>query len=152
TPSSRTAIVETKSPRREKPAGPWIFISELEPTRLQRLKDRYVDSAAVEIQNRLFPGATFRDPVKLYLFNNHDTLNQWGRTKGAVVFGDNFPSLTAQDAFLVHDAPNIEVLNMEAGDGALLSRIVYQLCNADAPFAPRWLKDGVAGMYAQPAF
>jgi RNA polymerase sigma factor (sigma-70 family) len=142
----------SQSPRQNKLDRPWIFISELDHGRFERLMDCYVDSAAVDIQSGLFPHVTLHDPVKFYLFNSHDSLNQWGHTNGAAIFGDNFPSLTAQDAFLVHDAPNIEVLNMEAGDSFLLARIVSQLCNADAPFAPRWLKDGIASTYAQSAF
>src|SRR5207249_2158240 len=110
----------------------------LDEPRMERLI-KNLTTFGPKFQAQLFNNATLVQPVTLYLFKDHVSINRLG----PALFGGDFPSNVGPQNTYVRD----NVLNMEICDGILLNRFVYYNCLANAPGCPRWLRDGIAGLF-----
>ena len=119
--------------------GPWIIATDLDEASAKHFAGSTIAIYAAQIQKQLFTGTPRREPVKVYLFKDHESYTKWN----VKLFGER-PS-TPYGYY--SRARKALVMNIGTGGGTLLHEMAHAMAEADFEAIPAWLNEGLGSLF-----
>ncbi|HYF49875.1 MAG TPA: hypothetical protein VEJ63_10740 [Planctomycetota bacterium] len=119
--------------------GPWVIATDLPADEAKLFIDGTMARGGAAIQRQLFTKTARTEPVKVYLFKNHDSYTLYNKK----LFGEH--PTTPYGYYSRHK--KALVMNIGTGGGTLLHEMVHAMAEADFEEIPSWLNEGLGSLY-----
>lgn len=119
--------------------GPWVIATDLTAAEARTFTESTIARYGAMIQRQLFTKTPRSEPVKVYLFKDHDSYT---------IYNKKLWNETPSTPYGYYSrTKRALVMNIGTGGGTLLHEMAHAMAESDFPEIPSWLNEGIGSLF-----